>query len=280
MSLPLSYKHFLRRHLREEAPIIVPDIEYSWKQFNIGEENGWFQIGGLGGYSDEEFLFLPEEVRRWLKNKEGKDITGWYGEFLGQGETRPESEWGFEKPMLEEIKEWANDNGHPLFVIQTDHPEKISQAFLKTMLKLEEIEKVVFSAFIAIDPVVVKYKHVGSYWLPFICKDSLISLKNWIVSSEKELGNIKEIGLALSPNFTNPPDTVPLEDWIETLKEISDVSLIGIDKKRYPFDLLSLFSFSRDSKKFVKKDAMRTEVIGVREFFKEMRKKGVNIDSY
>ena len=253
LGLPLPYEIFLSNYLTNEAPILISDVSYSWLQFDMGvKERGWFQVGGLGGYSDKEFLKLPEEVKKWLLMREGKKIEGWFFEEMGDPVLRRESEWGFETEMKEKIIEWGRENGHPVYVMETKHPEIISQNLLKAELRNKNIKKILFSAFIAIDPLFTQFTEASAYWLPFICEDSFMALKGWISKNKELFNNVEKIGLVLSPNFTNPPDTVKLSNWIELLENIAPVKLLGIDEKRYPFDLYSLFNFKSSVKKFAK----------------------------
>jgi len=256
--LPQAYRQFMLKHLRSEGTIIFFDVKYMWKHYRI-EENITFQVGGLGGITPEEYLLGSERLRKWL-NKQKSKVNSWNLNEEYPLETYPESEWATVNYLEKETKEFADENSFDFHKIHVNHPEKVSEIVFNLFIELlkttnKEVNRFFFDCFTSINPLFNLQTSSVPIWLPFNCEDSF----QFAEKIAKKINRVKtvenpKIFLTLIPSFILTPDQVPISRWISLLKNISsDVSLIGVSKKYYPFDIIYPFKYIKNIYNYSKK---------------------------
>lgn len=256
--LPQVYREFMLKHVEKEGIILFFDVRYMWRHYRV-EDNITFQVGGLGGISPDEYLSGSERLRKWLCPQRSK-VDSWNLNNEYPLETYPESEWGTVDYLEKETKEFANENGFNFYKIHVTHPEKVSEMVFNLFTELlkktsKEINSFFFDCFTTINPLFNLQISSVPIWLPFNCEDSFQFAERMIkkINQIKTVENPK-IFLTLIPNFTSTPDEVPLSQWTSLTEKLSNnVSLIGITKKHYPYDIIYPFKYIKDLNKYSKK---------------------------
>jgi hypothetical protein len=145
--LPTAYRQFLRQRLLPGAPVVVVRDTSSWPVTRLGGRHV-FQVGAQGGMSADEYLREPDVPVA--------------------DETAPEAEWGFAEPLLDSVRAWAEDTGHPVMEIRYDHPQHPAGGVADTMRRwlqdrAEPAQRLLVSSFIVHDP----WRTITSASVPF-----------------------------------------------------------------------------------------------------------------
>jgi len=240
LDLPQAYREAIRHWLSPGGPIIFINCRYPWRQYRVGERHT-FQVGGLGGIGDEEFLTGGPEIEA-MQRKEGSPFVGGWRLDLPL-ETQPESEWGTSPEFGLACQSFAQENGYQFWALDGDHPEYFSwlafHAHLAVLCKEgREPQGTFIDCFTQVNPLGARLGSLLPLWLPFNCTDSLSFLKRMV--AELPIG--RPVLFAPVPNFAGTFDTVKMDAWMDALSEF-DVHLLGINPRHYPADLAGLFRF-------------------------------------
>src|SRR5690606_19361875 len=101
------YKKFMLQNLEENATIYIVDCRKSWPVTKVDERH-YFQFGGLGGNTIEEYQNGSKRIEDYLK-QEGSKFTKWITPPVDK--LMPEAEWGFEDFMGQDIIQFAKEHG-------------------------------------------------------------------------------------------------------------------------------------------------------------------------
>ena len=231
LDLPPAYRAFVQARLEPGGAILFIDCQYPWRQYRVGERHT-FQVGGLGGVDDEEFI------------RGSPFIGGWQLDL--PLEVQPESEWGTLPRFRQAAEEFARERGYRFVVLRGDSPEHYAELAFRAHRLLSEKEGrppqgVLVDCFTQLNPEANRLSRLLSCWLPFNCADSLAFLKRMVSHFPPGHPVLFAPLPSLSPSF----DTVPLPRWLEALEGFS-VMLVGVNPRLYPFDVASLFRFPRE----------------------------------
>lgn len=238
LDLPEAYRCFIRQRLRPGGTLIFSDCRYSWLQYRVGPRHT-FQVGGLGGVSDREFLEGRPEIES-LRGRAG----GWSLEGLSL-EKRPESEWGAEPPLREVVESFAQAQGYGFLALEGEHPEWYARLALGVHRRLSQQEGrepagALIEVFTQSNPAAPLASRLLPLWLPFNCTDSLHFL-------ERMRGELPPNGIVLfTPlsNFVHTFDTVGWGAYQEALEGL-DLRVLGVRKRLSPSDPVGLWRPAR-----------------------------------
>lgn len=256
LDLPQAYREAIRRWLKPGGAIIFIDCRYPWRQYRVGERHT-FQVGGLGGVSDEEFLAGRPEIEA-MQRQEGSPFVGGRcpaGDrstgLARRGwsldlplEIQPESEWGTLPEFRLACQSFARKNGYGFLSLSGDSPEYYSTLAFHAHLAVQrkegrEPQGTFIDCFTQVNPVGARLSSLLPLWLPFNCTDSLAFLKRMTA----ELPKGQPVLFAPVPNFAGSFDTVEMDAWMGAFSGF-DVHLLGVNPRHYPADLAALFRFT------------------------------------
>ena len=250
-TLPRAFKDFMLKRIKPGGTVVSVECTYPWLMYPVpcGEGDLFYQVGGLGDVSPQEYLDDSERLREYRKREGGDPDSGW-----GLKDCTPveygESEWGSVGALNQHLADFCAANGFRLIEISMPHPEGYSQlAFraYKAALRLaqEKVRAVCFDCFTHIDPRLNLITHVPAIWLPFICRDSF----RFAQKMANRLDRSCEIWQSLHPSFCDPVDVVSIQDWAGLFKGFKSYDLIGVDEARYPADLSTYLDYAPASKR-------------------------------
>ncbi len=241
LDLPQAYREAMRVWLKPGGTVIFSDCRYPWRQYRVGERHT-FQVGGLGGVTDEEFLSGRAEIETMQHAERSAWIGGWRLDL--PLEVQPESEWGTLPELRRACEEFARQNGYGFLPLTVAHPEAFSllafHAYGALLRKAGLQPQGVFvDCFTQVNPVAARLSSLLPLWLPFNCTDSLDLMRRSLSEFPQDL----PVLFAPLPNFAPAFDTVGLDTWLQALAGF-DVHVLGIDSRLYPEDLAGLFRFA------------------------------------
>lgn len=241
LNLPPAYRAAIHRWLKPGGTIVFIDCRYPWQQYRIGERHT-FQVGGLGGVSDEEFMRGRPEIEAMQRQERSPFVGGWRLDL--PLEVQPESEWGTLPELRQACESFARENGYQFLPLVAAHPDEYSVLAYRVhraALQKEgcQPQAVFVDCFTLVNPVATRLSSLLPLWLPFNCTDSLAFLKRTL--SAFPAG--RPVLFAPLPNFAPAFDTVSMAAWLEALSGF-DVHLLGINPRHYPQDLAGLFRFT------------------------------------
>jgi len=241
LDLPQAYREAIRVWLKPCGTIVFSDCRYPWHQYRVGERHT-FQVGGLGGVADEEFLSGRPEIEAVQRAERSPWVGGWRLDL--PLEVQPESEWGTLPELRGACEAFARQSGYDFLPLTADHPEGFSLlAFHAHQALLRKAglqpQGVLVDCFTQVNPVAPRLSSLLPLWLPFNCTDSLDLMRRSVGEWPQDL----PVLFAPLPNFAPAFDTVRLDVWLQVLGGL-DVHLLGIDPRWYPEDLAGLFRFA------------------------------------
>ncbi len=245
LRLPQAYQTFIHRHLAPGGVIFYVDNRYSWLQYHLDHRHR-FQVGGLGGIEDREFLHGTPVLDAWLEQEGSHHRGGWVlPRYEDRLQMARESEWGSEDMLRERVEDFARAQGYEFRVLYGEHPEDFSiMAYLaylwESRMHQRDPNGLLIETFSQINPTAALRSDLLPLWMPFNAQDSLEFLERMIPYVPKD---VPALLLSLIPNFTQPPDTPPASAWEEIARQIAAVTWIGVNPKRYPMDLAGVFEY-------------------------------------
>ncbi len=235
LDLPAAYREFIHQWLVPGGTLIFADCRYAWRQYRVGERHT-FQVGGLGGVSDQAFLDGGPEIEA-LTGRRG----GWALK-LAPLEVQPESEWGTLPPLRERVEQLARENGYRFVALEAGHPEEWARLGLAAhRARLTQAGRapagVLIECFTQVQPWAAVRGDLLPLWLPFNCTDSLAFLR----AMTRHFPAGQPVLFNVLPNFTVTFDMVTWAQWLEALHGF-DVTMLGVRESRYPSDPVGLFA--------------------------------------
>jgi len=253
LSVPRPYDSFVSRRLRHAGTLVLIQCEYSWLQYRIRSRVS-FQVGGLGGIPDAEYLDGSERIRAYRKTQGGD--TGGDGGWRLKGaryplEKMPESEWGGLPEFGDAVRDYAERKGIRLLTLTADHPERFSELAFELhseASRRDGVDPVYLFAdcFNQLDPWANLRSRWLPLWLPYYCDRSYDYERRILRRVPKDV----QLMFTMHPSLADPFDMAPLEKWIKLMSRGGKPVLFGIDPERFPYDIGHIVDFGNQVRKF------------------------------
>ena len=123
-TLPDHYKRFIRERLMPGGSLLLLTSSSKWSQYEIGARHR-LQIGGYGGFTDQEFIRGTPWLDDWLHEEGGVQRSGWR---LSRHWTyQPEAQWGSISGFATSVRDHAGDEGLPIHTLSFSSIDEISR---------------------------------------------------------------------------------------------------------------------------------------------------------
>lgn len=229
-----AYKQFISDHLEKDGTIILVECQKSWPATRVDDRH-YFQFGGLGGLTIEEYFKGSERVKEFLKQA-GSPYEKW--DAPQPDAEQPESEWGFVPSLAEDAAGLARDRGNQVQRIVFDEPEDLSP-FVADLYRWWygqrglPSNKLLAEMFFLTEPYWALRTGAVPFWLAFNAQASANRLKQYL----QETKPFDEIYLL---PFSNGVDGIGFASEKE-LKSILALArqkgeFLGATPGKYPFD--------------------------------------------
>ncbi len=250
LALPEAYKRFISRHLAPDGALFYVNNNYPWQQFQVNDRHT-FQVGGLGGFSAQDYLEGSETIDAWLAQQKSEHRGGWN---LPDYEltAAPESEWGSLPQFRASVKAFADANGYQFRAINGAHPEDFGALAYTAYLwegRMHERRHngVLLECFGQINPTAALRADLLPLWAPFNTQDSL----DYFARMSPYLPKGTPVIMALMASFIQTPDLPPARDWEKVAQKYGDVTWIGANPQRYPVDIAAFIDYAPDLQQWV-----------------------------
>lgn len=238
------YEAFLRRSLPRGGTIYLLECGFRWPQVRVSDTH-FFQTGGYGGLSPEEYLHGSDRVRAHLERL-GAGVRAWDapppdGDF-------PEAEWGFDADLRADAERFAETNGYRLCRIVYDDPVDLSPFVADLHRRWYErlgrpADRLLVESFIMLQPQLALRAGAVPYWMTFNSVRSADDLRAYVEARR----DFDEIYLMPFSNSIEAAGLAPRRTWERILSMArTRGAFIGIDPEEYPKDLASFVTHAED----------------------------------
>jgi hypothetical protein len=232
-SLPEPYKQFILQRLTYGGAVCYLDCGAEWLRFQLGNRN-YIQVGGWGGIPAEEFIRGSSRIDEYC-HRQGFVQCGWCLDDYPL-EPGPESEWGSEPGLAEELEDFCKEKGIQFLRIRMPEPHDFSRlAYLSFEALIsqagDEPAGVLIEMFSQFDASTVMKTGLLPVWLVYNTPDSLA----FLIKMRSRFPSGKPVFFAPLSTFSITPDLVPWEEWVTALAGL-DWRNIGTRPSHYPAD--------------------------------------------
>lgn len=237
LDLPETYTAFLRRHLEPGGAVCFLDSGARWLRYRVGDRS-YFQVGGWGDISAEEFLEGSDRLLRYCREA-GLTECSWKLEGFPL-EEGPESEWGVEPGLGEALERFCRQGGYRFVRISLPEPHDYSRLAFQAAAHLIQKQGqrpagVLVEMFSQYDATAVQRSGLLPLWLVYNTWDSLAFLKQMIPA----FPHGQPVFFSPLATFTHTPDLVPWSGWESALQDLDWVN-VGARPSHYPDDTLAV----------------------------------------
>ncbi|MBE9168945.1 hypothetical protein IQ238_15970 [Pleurocapsales cyanobacterium LEGE 06147] len=241
------FKQFLKENLEPGATIFLLECQYTWLSTHIGDRHV-FQFGGKGGLFPEEY-FQPSQLIADFLERQGSKHRQWNPP-TPDGRW-PESEWGFEPALREDVNEFARQYGFRVRRIVFDYPQDLSPLVADLYRWWYQqrglpSDRLFVESFVYLQPWWTLRLGLVPFWTVFNDRMSAAKLNLYLDKARP----FEEIYLTLFSNGINSLGMASIEEWRSILARAGDRGqFIGVDEQKYPRDLASFVRHYTDLKK-------------------------------
>ncbi|NDJ19929.1 hypothetical protein [Myxacorys almedinensis] len=251
-----TYKLFLRENLAPGATLFLLESQNTWLATQVSNRH-FFQFGGKGGLTPEEYFEHSPKIRDFLQRNGSAHQywnpptpDGWL----------PESEWGFEPALREDVEAFAHEHGFRVCRIVLGNPQDMSPLvaeFYRWWYKQRRLpsigdaalaeNRLVIESFVYLQPWWILRLGLVPFWTVFNDKTSADQLSNYLDSTKR----YDEIYLTLFSNGMRSLGIASIEAWRTILTRAQKQGqFLGVNEQTYPNDMASFVRHYIDLKKF------------------------------
>jgi hypothetical protein len=229
-----AYKKFISENLEKNGTILIVECQKKWPGKKVGNRH-YFQFGGLGGITPENYYKGSEEITKFLRENRSS-VEKWDppspdGDF-------PESEWGFEPQLQNDINEFASENKFQVKQMTYQEPEDLSP-FVADLFRWWygqrkiKSDTLIADMFFLMDPFWTLRTGSVPFWLAFNARPSINRLKQYLQQTEP----YENIYMLPFSNGVKAIDLATQEDMRSALAlATKNGDFLGSDPDKYPYD--------------------------------------------
>ncbi|PSB13249.1 hypothetical protein C7B76_20460 [filamentous cyanobacterium CCP2] len=246
--LGAAYRQFLTENLEPGATLFVLDCQYKWLSTQVDDRH-FFQFGGTGHLMPEEYFQKSPQIAEFLQqngsthqywNPPAPD--GWF----------PESEWGYDPDLSEDIEAFAQQHGFRIQRIEFHHPQDLSPMvaeLYRWWYQQRGIpnDRLFSESFVYLQPWWALRLGFVPFWTVFNDQTSANKLNEYLDKAKP----FSEIYANLFSNGIQSLGVAPIEEWRSILERANRKgAFIGVNEQTYPGDLASFARHYLDLKSF------------------------------
>ncbi|ELY53412.1 hypothetical protein [Natronolimnohabitans innermongolicus] len=239
-----AYEEFIETVLAEDGTVISLECKYDWPAIDLGERHS-FQVGGLGGLEPEEYYEGSETVANFLASQDA-DIREWD---VPEPDGRlPESEWGFEPALREDLERFADERGYDARRLAFDDPRDLSP-FVADWYRRRyadrdrSVDRLLVQSFALVEPWWTIRTGSVPYWSAFNTEPDVAFLEDYLEGADP----YDEIRATLFGHGVESAGLASTDRWREALGRATDRhGFVGVDTDEFPYDVETHVRYHRD----------------------------------
>jgi hypothetical protein len=246
LALPAAYRQFIEDCLEPGGTILVANCQNRWPATQLSDRH-YFQVGGYGGITVDEYMNGGPRVEEFLRRNGSNQHRFIVPEITGE---HLEAEWGFEEAMLDSIDALAARRGLKVKQIYFTDPREAARPIADFYRDWYEsiglpTNKLLVESFMLLDPYWCLRTGCVPYWAVFTGQPAYDGIDEYVRQYDWDY-----IYLTLFSNIVRSIGVPPGRDWQRLAQRARrGHALLGADPEKFPFDLLSAFSFFDDAPK-------------------------------
>lgn len=250
-----TYKFFLRKNLAPGATLFLLESQNTWLSTRVSDRH-YFQVGGKGGLTPEEYFENSPKIRDFLQ-RDGSTHQSW--DPPAADGWFPESEWGFEPALRNDVETFAREHGFHVRRIVLDYPQDMSP-FVAELYRWwyqqrglpisDEVppaqNRLLVESFVYLHPWWTLRLGLVPFWIVFNDQTSCDRLNSYLDSTRP----YDEIYLNLFSNGIRSLGIASIEEWRSTLAYArKHGQFLGVNEQTYPNDMASFIRHYTELKK-------------------------------
>ncbi|MBE9182900.1 hypothetical protein IQ268_30655 [Oculatella sp. LEGE 06141] len=236
-NLGTRFKQFLRENLEPGATLFLLECQYSWLSTQVSDRH-FFQFGGKGKLKPIDYFKNSPQIADFLR-QHGSSHRQWHppasnGKF-------PESEWGFEPALREDVEQFARQHGFHVRRIVFDYPQDLSPLVADLyrwwyQMRGMPSDRLLVESFVYLQPWLTQRLGFVPFWTVFNDQMSAERFSNYLDTTTP----YDEIYMTLFSNGLCSLGIASLEEWRSLLKRARQHGqFVGVNEQTYPRDLAS-----------------------------------------
>lgn len=236
-ALPDQYRKFIQERLMPGGSILLLTCSSKWSQYEVGARHS-LQIGGFGGFTDQEFIRGTPWLDDWLHEEGGMQRSGWR---LSRHWTyQPEAQWGSNTAFETAIRSYAGNVNLPFRTLSFSSIDELSRLSFYAWQWLYFILRIKPSAILIesgpqMNPVIGRRSPVIPLWMPSTCSRSHALLQEILPDFPPQIPILFQVW----PTGQLTPDVIPAKIWNTTLAGRHG-RWLGGDPLRFPTDFSTI----------------------------------------
>ena len=255
-TLPDHYKRFIRERLMPGGSLLLLTCSSKWSQYEIGARHR-LQIGGYGGFTDQEFIRGTPWLDDWLHEEGGVQRSGWR---LSRHWTyQPEAQWGSISGFATSVRDYAGDESLPIHTLSFSSIDEISRmAFFawQWLFYLLHIQPgaILVESGPQMNPVIGLRSPVIPLWMPSTCSRSHLLLQGILSDFPPRIPVLFQAW----PTGNLTPDVIPAKIWNTTLAGRHG-RWLGGNPLRFPTDFSAIAQMTPAIEEWSKRHAHKLQ---------------------
>ena len=239
LHLPRAYRDFLQQRLEPGGVVIVSDCRLQWPVMKLGDRH-FFQVGGYGTTTPDEYLHGSERVRAFLKEQKSS-LDKWDVPEPDSGQS--EAEWGFVESLADDLTAAAA----PMYRLSYESPEDLSGLAADCYRwwysrRGYTPDTLLVDCFANIDPFTTMQARAVPFWLVFNTSVSAENLRAFCRGVK-----MRRVRIILMANGITGIGSLSLDQWREAVAGVSqDIQFVGVHPDAYPNDPVSFGAYGKD----------------------------------
>ncbi|MEY7848501.1 hypothetical protein AB7C87_04775 [Natrarchaeobius sp. A-rgal3] len=239
-----AYERFLETVLEPGGTVVSLECTYDWPAIDLDERHS-FQVGGLGGLEPESYYEGGEAVTNFLARQDA-GVREW--ETPEPDGRIPESEWGFEPALRDDLRRFAEKRGYDVRRLAFDDPRDLSP-FVADRYRQRyadrnrPVDRLLVQSFALVEPWWTIRTGSVPYWAAFKTEPDVAFLEEYLESAEP----YDEIRATLFGHGVDSAGLASVDRWESALSRARDGhGFVGVDTEQFPHDVETHVRYHED----------------------------------
>lgn len=244
LRLGATYERFIEDTVPPGGTLMLLECQLSAPAARVGERH-FFQTGGLGDIPLQEYVQGSDRIEAFLR-RQGSRRKRW--ETPAPDGEHPESEWGFDPALREDVERLARRRGYRIQRLVFEHPQDLSPLiadFYRWWYRQRGVpgQRLLGESFALFEPWWTLCTGSVPYWSFFAVEAAAARLESYLEGVEP----YDYIHLMLFSHGIDSIGLAPIERWQTILARARQHgSFLGVDEQAFPRDFATFVNYHKD----------------------------------